>query len=81
MASKPSKSTATPTIHVQPAPAVVPGPIARYYRIRKLTGFLSEILEVEVDETAVKPVVVSKQDSAQFLMGRIEDLVLGKGKR
>lgn len=36
--------------------------IERYYRIKKHTGFLYEILEVEVDENLIAPQSVSKQD-------------------
>lgn len=64
------------------SPKSLPGiATTRYYRIRKLSGFLSEILEIEIDESVIKPKMIGKQDSPQFLMGRVEDLVLGKGKR
>ena len=83
--TSPSTPLPSPENKVQTtAPVAAPAPTVPkqyYYRIRKITGFLSEILEVEVDETSLPPRMIGKQDSAQFLMGRVEDLVLGKGKR
>lgn len=48
---------------------------ALYYRIRKIDGYLAEILEVQIDEAAIVPKVVSKQDSWHLLLNRITQLV------
>lgn len=73
--SAPAPAKVTPA----PAPQVVEGGAdpekTYYYRIRKLTGFLYEILEVEVDETKQVPKLVSKQDMKHLLVDKMTDLV------
>lgn len=53
----------------------------KYYRIRKITSYLSEIVEVEVDEAVIVPKAVSKQDLRELLMVRLEDYIYGPRKK
>lgn len=46
-----------------------------YYRIRKLSTFLYEIVEVQVDESEIVPKPVGKQDTREILMVKLEDLL------
>lgn len=59
---------------VEAIKAVAPK-LAKYYRIEKITGFLHQILEVEVDESQIAPVRVGKQDLKQIIQDRIVDYV------
>lgn len=61
--------------------AASPAVRQKYYRIRKITGYLHEIVEVEIDETEIVPKVVSKQDLRECLMVRLEDFVYKEAKK
>lgn len=78
MPRKPSvEKTATAVKPATPTPiAATSAPVEKqlYYRIRKISGYLAEILEVEIDETQVIPKVVSKQDSWQYLTDKVTQL-------
>lgn len=66
---------AKPPVKVEATETKAPADIQRYYRIKKITGYLAEILEVEIDESIVKPKAVSKQDSWHLLLDKITQLV------
>lgn len=68
-----------------PYPTAKPAPVGEkvfYYRIRKITAHLTELLEISVDEAAVTPKVIGKadlpmliQDKAMtFLYPSVDDL-------
>lgn len=65
------------------APAAKPErKLEKYYRIRKHSGFLYDVVEVEVDETITPPKAVTKQDCKELIQDRIVPFVLGEfGKR
>jgi hypothetical protein len=77
------------TKNAKPAPAPqAPSPgkevadpkLYSYYRVRKLTGFLSELLEVQVDESQVKPKVVGKQDDRGLILDRARNVLNDNAK-
>lgn len=75
----PSKKPTEKVEALQPSPAPEETKPAvekqRYYRIRKISGHLAEILEVEIDETVMIPTRASKQDSWQYLIDKVTQLV------
>ena len=89
IAAAPAPTTPSPAAPTTPAKIVLPTAAPErklvdpapdpdktyYYRLRKITGFLYEILEVEVDETKQIPNVVSKQDMKHLHVDRMTDLV------
>ena len=46
-----------------------------YFRTRKISNYLYEILEVEIDESVIQPVVDGKQDTRELIMDRIHNLI------
>lgn len=44
-----------------------------YFRVRKINGFLSECLQVEIDESVTPPKVVGKQDDRGIVLDRLRD--------
>lgn len=59
---------------------VVEPKLHAYYRINKISTHLYEILEVQVDESKAIPVKVSKQDTRELLMVRLETLLNAKAR-
>ena len=51
------------------------GPKEKYYRVRRISGFLSEMLEVEVDESLSPPVRIGKQDTMEMIMHKSHDFL------
>ena len=64
----------------EPGKEVAEPKLYSYYRVRKLTGFLSELLEVQVDETKVSPKIVGKQDERGNVLDRLRGLADDKAK-
>lgn len=73
----------------KPAPAQIKAPsgtelaepkLYSYYRVRKINGFLSEILEVQVDESKVAPKLVGKQDDRGLVLDRVRDILNDNAK-
>lgn len=85
MANKPnSKTAATPAT---PEPSIVKETVAApitppvespiekqsYYRVKKLSAFLYQILEVQVDEAITPPSLCGKADLQELVMGKLYD--------
>lgn len=61
-----------PTVPTKPASDK---PKEKYYRVRKITGFLYELLEVEIDESEVIPVRIGKQDIGELVLSKAQDYI------
>jgi len=55
--------------------------LQKYYRIRKISGYLNEIIEVSVDESVNVPKVISKQDTRELLLVKLEDYICNGAKK
>jgi hypothetical protein len=76
---EPGKQLANLTTPEAPS-APPPHPVAaapvkyRYYRVRKITGFLSELLSVEIDESVTPGKIIGKQDDRGNVLDHMTDL-------
>lgn len=58
----------------QDTPAQAPK-LGRFYRVHKISGYLYQMLEVEVDENVIKPVPCEKPDMRDLVLDKMADYV------
>ncbi len=73
--SAPVAEIATPAV-AAPAEQSAPTPEKlkekfSYFRVKKLSGFLFQALEVEIDEDEIKPVEYGKADLRELVMDKL----------
>lgn len=59
-----ASDTSSPALPLSPS---LPPKKEKFYRIRRISNYLAELLEVEVDETQVKATIIGKQDLPEIL--------------